>query len=55
VKQVGYTAISITKLAQEIVGEIDRSEAIKAYYLLMENEMIQKAVRIRNSGQEIIS
>jgi homoserine trans-succinylase len=49
-KILGFNPISITLLAQESNDNRIRSEAIQAYYSLMEEEMIQNSMDLSISS-----
>ncbi len=47
---VGYNSIPITLLAQQSSDETIRSQAIQAYYYLMEEELVQKSIELSVMG-----
>ncbi|MHA1109630.1 MAG: hypothetical protein ACTSRE_00900 [Promethearchaeota archaeon] len=47
---VGYNPISVTLLAQQSSNDSIRSEAIQAYYYLMEEEMVRKSIELSIMG-----
>ena len=47
---VGYNPIPITLLAQQSSSDSIRSEAIQAYYYLMEEEMVRKSIELSIMG-----
>ena len=47
---MGYNPIPITLLAQQSEDELVRSEAIQAYYFLMEEEMVRKSMELSIMG-----
>ena len=43
-RKIGFNPIPITLFAQEAEDEYVRSQAIQAYYSLMEDHMLQKSI-----------